>query len=252
MPIIQDSLWKHPGNPGMIVVSGHASVQADGRLLMEDGEAQEAAKRIPGIELQCGQEVLSHAVDGVYGFLPVRPSRPEDRLIGFGLFQTRVSWDGDPDLELIKHSMDGLRRYAELNARLKIRMNFPGLGETGLEAETVAPLLLPLPQTVTLCHQGEIRPAMPDNFPGFKSVYLEVERMLQERRQNAAVEYLMRSGFDIQSAMNQVNAVQRMLDERGQREAEHVRGWRQSHFAFYETRSRRPPNLNRRAAAPNR
>lgn len=245
MPIVQDILWKHPGNPGMIVITGHATLESDGRLVMENGEAKEAAKRIPGIELQCGQEVSSHAVDGVYGFLPVRPPRPEERVIGFGLFQTRINWEGTSDLELIKYSMEGLRGFAEANSRLRIRMTFPGVGEEGLDADTVAPLLLPLPKSVTLCHQGEIQPSMPNSFPGFKSVYLEVERMLQLGQPNQAIEYLLKNGFDIQSATNQVNAVQRMLSERREREDERIKGWRQSHFSFYEIGSRRSSSAGR-------
>jgi hypothetical protein len=239
MPVVQDTLWKHPGNPGMIVVTCHAAVAEDGRLVMEIGEAGEAARRIPGIELQCGQEVLCHAVDGVYGFLPVRPSKPEDRIIGFGLFQTQVNWDEPPDVELIRYSMDCLRRFTEMNNRVKIRMNFPGVGSQGLDVDEVAPLLLPLPQTVTVCHQGEVQPSMPANFPGFKAIYVEVERMLQEGRHNQAVEFLIKNGFDIQSAMNQVNAVQRILTERAEKEAERVKGWRQTQFSFYESTSNR-------------
>jgi hypothetical protein len=230
MPVIEDVLWKNPGNPGMIVISGHASVQEDGSLFMGYGDAQEAIKRIPGIELQCAREVLSHAVDGVYGFLPVRPPRPDQRIIGFGLFQTRIHWNDNVDPDLIRYSMDCLRSYTQQNSDLKIRMNFPGTRQGGLPADQVAPLLIPLPPTVTVCHQGEITTSLPNSFPGFKSIYLEVERMLQEGQYNRAVEYLMNSGFDIQSAMNQVNAVQRCLKERNEGSARRVDSWRQSQF----------------------
>jgi hypothetical protein len=67
---------------------------------------------------------------------------------------------------------------------------------------------------------------------------VEVERMLQEGRHNQAVEFLIKNGFDIQSAMNQVNAVQRILNERAEKEAERVKGWRQTQFSFYEAASR--------------
>jgi hypothetical protein len=140
--------------------------------------------------------------------------------------------------------MDGLRRFTEMNNRVKIRMNFPGGGSQGLDVDEVAPLLLPLPQTVTVCHQGEIQPVMPASFPGFKAIYVEVERMLQEGRYNQAVEFLVKNGFDIQSAMNQVNAVQRILSERAEKDAERVKGWRQSQFSFYEEAN------HRRRAAP--
>ena len=245
MPIVQDTLWKHPGHPGMIVISCHATVQEDGRLQMEYGEAKEAVRRIPGIDLQCGQEVIHQAVDGIYGFLPIRPSRPEDRIIGFGLFQTQVRWDEAPEPELIKYSMECLRKFTEVEPMVKIRMNYPLGKQEGLVAEDIAPLLLPLPSTVTICHQGEIQPSMPESFPGFKAIYIEVERMLQEGQNNQAVEYLVRNGFDIKSAMDQVNAVQRLLRERVEKEADHVKAWRQSHFSFFETEKRRPASTGR-------
>jgi len=229
MPVIQDDLWKHPGHPGMIVVSGHAAVEEDRRLFLGYGPGREAVQRIPGIELQCGQAVLDHAVDGVYGFLPVRPSRPDERLIGFGLFQTRYRWDEEADPELIRYSMECLRAYLDEQPELKVRMNFPAAGEGSLDAETVAPLLLPVPPNVTICHQGEVRPSGPSSFLGFKELYLEVERMLMEGRFNNSVEFLVQHGYDIQSAMEQVRAVERCMRERNDVEARRVREWRRSH-----------------------
>jgi hypothetical protein len=223
-----DELWKNPGNPGMIVVTSHASVVEDGRLFMERGVALEAIKRIPQIDFQCGSEVLARAVDGVYGFLPVRPSRPEERKIGFGLFQTRIQWDEPPDPELIKYSMDCLRQYVNEHSNVRIRMNFPGIGNGGLPVDAVAPLLVPLPATVTVCHQGEVQQTIPTNFTGFKTLYLQVERRLQEGRFNQAVELLMSNGYDIQSAMDQVKAVQRCLRERADHDAERLQRWRSS------------------------
>jgi hypothetical protein len=93
MPVIQDKLWKHPGNPGMIVVTSHARLMDDGRLFLGYGDAAEAIKRIPDIEYYCGEQIQAVAREGVYGFLPVMPSQPDRRLVGFGLFQSQYSWE---------------------------------------------------------------------------------------------------------------------------------------------------------------
>lgn len=228
MPVVQDELWKRPGNPGMIVITSHASVGEDGRLFLGYHAGREALRRIPDIERQCGQAVLAGAVDGIYGFLPVRPPRPDQRIVGFGLFQTHLNWNQSADLELIRYSMECLRRYARENAEMKIRMNFPGLGEGGLEADDVAPLLLPLPESVTICHQGELPRSIPGSFPGFKSLYQQVVNLLQEGRSQQAVRFLMNHGFDIQSAMDQVNAVERCLKDKNAREAEGASAWRKT------------------------
>jgi hypothetical protein len=124
--------------------------------------------------------------------------------------------------------MECLRQYSQENSNLKIRMNFPGLGDGGLPVDEVVPLLLPLPPTVTICHKGEVQRSYPLDFPGFKSIYLRVEGMILERRDREAVEYLIQNGFDIQSAMEQVRAVERCMRERTMQEAEHVRHWRSS------------------------
>ncbi len=223
MPVLQDELWKHPGNPGMIVVTSHACVEKDGKLFLGYIPAEEAVRRIPRIEYQCGQEVLAHARDGVYGFLPVRPSRAEERIVGFGLFQTQVDLDGEADSAIIRYSMDGLRLFTEQNPEVKIRMNFPAPHGQDLPVEEISRLLVPLPPTVTICHQGEVQTSIHNDFPGFKNIYIQVESMLQDGHYNEAVEYLMRCGFDIQSAYDQANAVQRIIRERHEREDERYR-----------------------------
>jgi hypothetical protein len=213
MPVVEEPLWRNPGNPGMIVVCAHAGLNPPGKLYLGYGEALEAVRRIPEIEEECAYLVSQSAVDGVYGFLPVRPSRPEERLVGFGLFQTRYDWTDPESLELIETSMAGLREFANQNTDLKIRLNFPGL-ESGLEPEEVAPLLLPLPETVTLCHNGGLPRSTAMTFPGFKDIYLQVETLLMDGRQNQAEAYLVENGFDIQSALEQVSAVKRILQAR--------------------------------------
>ena len=237
MPVVEDRLWKNPGNPGMIVVTSHASVMEDGKLYLGYGEAQEAIKRIPDIEYECGHMVINQAPDGVYGFLPVRPSKPAQRIIGFGLFQTQRSLEEEADPDLIRYSMECLRHFVAEHADLKIRMNFPGVGEGGLSVDEVAPLLLPIPPTITVCHHGEVQRSMPTNFTDFKTIYLQVEDMLLNGRSDIAAEYLVNHGFDIQSAVEQVNAVERMIRERREREADHVRKWRHSRLS---DRSSRP------------
>lgn len=217
MPVIKDALWKNPGNPGMIVITSHGTVDEAGNLYMGYGEGAEAARRIPGIEAECGSLLAAQSGEGVYGFLPVRPSRPAERLIGFGLFQTRAAWKDQPDLEIIRYSMDSLRQYLQENPDIRVRMNFPGVGEEGLAPEEITPVLLPLPENVTVYHQGQVRRSVPDTFMGFKAIYTEVENMLRDGRSNQAVEYLVESGFDLQSAMEQVTAVQRVIRERAGR-----------------------------------
>ncbi|HEX9029632.1 MAG TPA: hypothetical protein VF823_10705 [Anaerolineales bacterium] len=220
MPIIEDVLWKNPGNPGMIVVTCHASLEHGKKLLMDSGAALEASRRIPGIERQCAQAIRTLSQDGVYGFLPVRPSRPEDKIIGFGIFQNRLSREAAPDPELIRYSMECLRQYLAARADLKVRMDYPG-GEDGqLSAADIQPLLVPLPPTLTICYTGELIPLIPLGRAGVKDLFLQVERWLQEGRFAMAVEHLVDNGYERAEAVEQVSAVQRQLRARADKYAE--------------------------------
>ena len=216
MPIVQDNLWKHPGHPGMIVITAHASIGVDGSLIMNYGEAEEATRRISGIQYQCAEQVAHEAVDGVYGFLPVRPSRPEAKILGFGLFQTRLNLDEPANPELIQISLERLRQFTSEHPRIKIRMNYPGIGEEGLDPQEVLPLLENMPPTVTICHNGEVPPRISTGFNSTKDLFMVIERWLQEGRSNFAVDYLVENGFERDEAANQVNAVRQAINVRAE------------------------------------
>jgi hypothetical protein len=218
MPVVEDILWKHPGHPGMIVITAHATIDQRGRLVMHHGPAKEASRRIPGIEAQCAEKILSTAVDGIYGFLPVRPPRPEEKIIGFGLFQTQHTLDDEADPEMIHMSLERMKSYLSEFPRLKVRMNYPGLAE-GLPVEDVAPILTALPASVTLCHNGEVPPQIQIGYTGAKDLFLMVERWLGEGRFNYAVDYLIENGYDRATAVEQVSAVKRTLQEQAEQDA---------------------------------
>ncbi len=219
MPIIQDTLWKHPGHPGMIVISANSTIGRDGRLVMATTAAREAAQRIQGIERQCAEAIAAHSVDGFYGFLPVRPSRPDKRIIGFGIFQTQIEVQSAADPDLIRLSLERLKDFTAMHPDVKIRMNYPGIGEEGLDPLQVAPLLNEIPPTVTICHNGEVPPRISAGYAGVKELYVAVERWVLEGRINFAVEYLMENGMDEDEAAEQVSAVRRMIAERNERQA---------------------------------
>jgi hypothetical protein len=211
MPIVQEDLWKNPGSPGMIVVSCHATIEPDGRLNMQYGEACEAARRIPGLEEQCAEAILSKAKRGVYGFIQVRPFNKEHKIIGFGLFQSRLSITHEAEPRLIERSMDELRHYTYSHPDLRVRMNMPGAAEEGLQADDILPILVPLPPNVTVCYHGALNSAPSYGGYGLKDLFLQVERWLQEGQRLRAVEYLMAQGYDGKTAEQQVDAVQELM-----------------------------------------
>jgi hypothetical protein len=233
MPIIEGDLWKHPGHPGMIVVTTGTTIDSQGQLVMEAGPAREAAERIPGIQRQCAQAILELSSQDFFGFIPVRPSRPQDNLLGFGIFQSRREAGQPADPDLIETSLSDLRRFAASNPNVKLRMNYPGIGDEGLPVEAVAPLITSVPRNLTICHNGEVAPSVSHGLEGTKELFLTIERWILEGRSGYAVEYLMENGYDREAASEQVAAVRSLIQDRAERAASRYRqnqtqSWEQS------------------------
>ena len=173
--IVREELWRHPGHPGMIVVTTNATV-TNGKLVMGCGAALQAKQRIPGIEYECA-EVIREATRSVWSYPAPRGEmamdaydmecmmeddsgyyfqvvrRPGKGKVGFGIFQVKVHFRGPADLELIERSAITLGDYAWRNPDTAIRMNMPGVGYGLRTKEEVLPLLDALPQNVMACYK---------------------------------------------------------------------------------------------------
>ena len=167
--IVREELWRHPGFPGMIVVTTNATIRYAGSLVMGCGAALQAVKRIPGIDMECGQavkaaidrSVLNYQLAGEpapsqyawagYYFLAVRHPKPKEMKVGFGIFQVKVHYSQRAELELIRRSTSMLDKYARHHSGTQIRMNYPGIGAGRLPRGKIEPLLKKLPDNVTIC-----------------------------------------------------------------------------------------------------
>jgi len=154
LPVIKNELWKAVSGPAIYAVTTSASITKDGRLVMGRGAALQAVQRIPGIAYEAAQAIITsreqagHLPHIPYGFLIVRPPRPEEGKYGFGIFQVKDHWERAADLNIISCSMACLRYYAHSNPDITIRMNYPGIGYGKLFISSVAPLLTDLPKNV--------------------------------------------------------------------------------------------------------
>jgi hypothetical protein len=153
--IVQEDLWKHPGFPGLILVTANNSIKMNGALVMGRGAAAEAKAKIRGIDVQAGKKLSGifrkqrPGVRGQYGLTLVRV--PTEEKIGLGLFQVKTHFASTATLGLIELSTRLLAQYAMMYPELNIRMNYPGIGYGGLERAVVEPILAPLPDNVTIC-----------------------------------------------------------------------------------------------------
>ena len=148
MPISRQELWMNVPKPVMYVVTTNAFVKTNGELVMGRGAAYQATKRIPFIAKRCA-ESIDHGM--VYGFQVVYPAGVHQP--GFGIFQVKRYWMDDASLMLIKKSAGMLERYARMSPGLKIRLNFPGIGNGKLSRSDVEPLLTDLAKVVTICYR---------------------------------------------------------------------------------------------------
>ncbi len=150
----KEDLWKSPGLPGMIVVTTNAFIKRNGALVMGRGAALQATQQITNIEFEAGREVervCGRSMSKAYGFLIVRP--PTDDKVGFGLFQVKWHWSNPANLGLIQMAVEKLAEFADLNPDVSIRMNYPGIGNGKLKRSEVEPLLVSLPDNVTICYK---------------------------------------------------------------------------------------------------
>lgn len=180
--IVCEELWKHPGFPGVIVVTTNATITRVNRLVMGRGAALQARICIPGIDKECAHAIRSatrsiwsypaphgdmaqmayddacmrededqyHGVG--YYFRVVR--EPTEDKVGFGIFQVKVHFRQHAELELIHRSASTLADYCHRHKDTAIRMNYPGIGYGRLNRAEVEPLLASLPDNVTVCYRG--------------------------------------------------------------------------------------------------
>lgn len=179
--IVQEELWKHPGFPGMIVVTTNATITTKGVLVMGRGAALQARRYIPGIDFECA-DVIREATRSIWSYPAPRGEmamdayntecmmededqyhgvgyyfrvvrKPTDKKTGFGIFQVKVHFRQRAELELIYRSVSMLDEYARRHPDTQIRLNYPGIGAGGLPRSKVEPPLRRLPDTVTICYR---------------------------------------------------------------------------------------------------
>ena len=177
--IVREELWEHPG---MIVVTTNATITHRGLLVMGRGAPLQAKQRYPRIAKECA-DVIREATRSVwsypapygdmamgaydmecemedmdgysgvgYYFQVIRPPCPDENKVGFGIFQVKAHFRDNAHLELIRRSVVALREYCRNHPDVSIRMNYPGIGYGHLGREAVKPLLVGLPDNVTICY----------------------------------------------------------------------------------------------------
>ena len=158
MPIMKCDLWDVQSHPTMIVVTTNGSIRYDGCLVMEHGAVRGAPRRGPTIAKLAGDAIRMYGeyVTGVafwdYGYLtitsPISKSIP-----GIGIFRVKALWSDRTELTIIRNSLVQLVHHCLAFPDVQYRLNYPGIEPGWLSRRQVAPLLVNLPENLTICYR---------------------------------------------------------------------------------------------------
>jgi len=133
----------------LILVTADSFLRKDKSLLMGHGAAKELAEREPGtprifgnlIDKQCGHL-------GFYGLLLNNK---------YGIFQVKCHYLDDASLYIIGASIAKLHSFLVdmilVDPKFSVGMNYPGIGGGHLKEADVSPLLVILPNSLTIYKQ---------------------------------------------------------------------------------------------------
>ena len=116
-------------------------------LVMGRGIAQQARDRSPGLAEALGQHILKTCGSlGEYSLL-ISPRWPVAKL---GAFQVKRHYRQAASLELIQRSTAALRAWCTEHPDAIVHLNYPGIGNGRLRREDVLPIVMQLPDQVTI------------------------------------------------------------------------------------------------------
>lgn len=137
----------------LITTNGVIKVKANGErgLIMGAGIAHEALLRFPGLDTAIAEHLNKVRVVKSPGFVEYQLIvNVYSRAISLGCFQTKHHYGDSSHPNLIARSVLALKRWCEKNPTKTVALNFPGIGKGRLVREDVLPLLMDLPEQVTI------------------------------------------------------------------------------------------------------
>lgn len=109
----------------VIGVTTNSFIAQNKRLVMGRGAALEFAEMRPQFPFLAGKYIANTCGHlGRYGWFSI-PSSDGKR---YGCFQVKYSWRDRADFGLIRYSVDTLNAWLENERRVRVAINFPGIG----------------------------------------------------------------------------------------------------------------------------
>lgn len=152
-------MWSVWDKADLFLITTNGCVKPDYRLVMGAGIAKQARDRWPGVDLRIGTALCGISeyrtefvrnerkyilLEPEYGLL-VSNDWPRLRL---GLFQVKRHFHTIASIGLIKKSAGMLIDWCASHPESQVHLNFPGIGNGGLEVDAVTPIVSSLPDSV--------------------------------------------------------------------------------------------------------
>jgi len=156
-------MWETYEDADLFLITTNSTLRKDGALVIGQGIAWQAKERFPGLDLALGRQIQttcgSPSVSlracaersevtglGEYGLL-ISPRWPAAKL---GAFQVKRHYSQPASLELIQRSTATLCVWCAEHPDAGVHLNFPGVGYGRLRREEVLPIIIQLPDQVTI------------------------------------------------------------------------------------------------------
>lgn len=142
------NMWDAYPTADLFVITTNSFITKDGRLVMGRGIAREACTRFPGLDTRLAEAIRKHCRHLHEYNLVIDP---QTRIAAF---QVKYHWADMATPRLIRASAIALRNLVA-GRPLHVHLNFPGIGNGRLNRDDVLPLLIDLPETVTIWERSD-------------------------------------------------------------------------------------------------
>lgn len=141
------NMWDAWEEADLFLITTNSTIKKNGALVMGAGIAKEARDMFPGLDLTAGQRIKDKCGNlGLY-YLLISDDWPNKKL---GLFQVKTHYSNKADIEIIRESTWQLAQWATHFTDIQIHLNYPGIGNGGLSKSQIEPIIITLPDNVTI------------------------------------------------------------------------------------------------------
>jgi len=143
-------MWNAYVDCDAFCITTNSYIKKNGALVMGRGIARTARDLFDKTESALDKRLGSRIKEkcdhlGVYGIIPADPEN--SRIVAF---QVKTHFREDASISLIRNSTQKLREVATSYSDRRFDLNFPGIGNGGLNSKDVRPVIEDLPDNVNI------------------------------------------------------------------------------------------------------